>query len=179
MKKIIINIAVILLTMSATLVAQNSGIKKTDFDNIIKQIGDSLPDGWVIKTDTALTDEVIIHSQVIELEPDITSNDPPQLTGQCEIFIMVVPRISPESIFRIQKKNEELRSNLPPQDSKDNLKTWYIQNEKTLKMLDAEPTHYDNNYSYRIKCRRLPQSDADLSQYFKVMEYLNKIFKKY
>jgi hypothetical protein len=179
MKKLLINLFIILLTTAPLVKAQNSAINKDDFNKTFKQISDSLPKGWSAKTDTAYPNEIILQSQVIELEPDITSNDPPELKGQCEIFIMVLPRVSPDSINIIRKRNKELGAALPPQNSKDNLKTWYDQNAVTLKQLDAEPTHYDNNFSYRIKCRRLPKDATDKANYNKVMSYLNKMFLKY
>ncbi|MGD0712467.1 MAG: hypothetical protein ABR968_14925 [Bacteroidales bacterium] len=92
---------------------------------------------------------------------------------------MLVPGISPDSINIIRKRNKELRNNLPPQDSKDNLKNWYSKNGKTLKILDSEPTNYDNTYSYRIKCRRLPKNETDIIKYNKIMAYLNRLYKKY
>ena len=107
------------------------------------------------------------------------SNDPPDLKGQCEIYVLITPRISPDSIKTVRKRNKELRNHLPPQNSKDNLKNWYNQNEQTLKILDSEPTHYDNKYSYRIKCRRLPKNKKDITEYNKIVSYINRIFKKY
>ena len=177
--RIIIRITIILLSLSATVSAQNGRIKKEDFNKTFKQISDSLPASWTAKTDTAFPDEIIIQSSVMDLEPDMTSNDPPQLKGPCEIFILMEPKVSPDSINFIRKKNKELKDNLPPQVSKGNLKDWYVQNEKTLKRLDAEPTHYDKNYSYRIKCRRLPKNDKDLKKYNKIIAFLNRHYKKY
>jgi len=177
--KIIIRTVVILLALSAAVMAQNYKIKKDDFNKTLKQINDSLPVSWLAKTDTSYPDEIIIQSSVIDLEPDITSNDPPQLKGQCEIFIRIEPRISPDTIDIIRKRNKELKEKLPPQISKDNLGNWYTQNNKTLKILDAEPTHYDNNYSYRIKCRRLPKNENDMIKYHQIMALLNRFFKNY
>jgi hypothetical protein len=159
--------------------AQNLKIKTDNFNKIVKQISDSLPNGWSAKTDVIYPEEIIIQSPVIDLVPDMTSNDPLNLNEKCEIYIMVVPRISPDSISIIRKKNKELQAKLPPQNSKDNLKNWYKQNEKTLKILDSEPTNYDDNYSYRIKCRRLPKNETDKKIYNRIMTYLNKLYKVY
>lgn len=172
-------IVAIILAMSTTVIAQNCRISKDVFNNTIKHIGDSLPDGWTDQTDTAFPDEIIIQSSVIELNPDMMSNDPLYLEGRCEIYILIVSRISPDSINMIRERNKELQDNLPPQVSKDNLKNWYNQNEKTLKILDSEPTNYDNNYSYRIKCRRLPKNEIDKTKYNEIMVYLNRLYKKY
>jgi hypothetical protein len=157
---------------------QTKDLPNDFFNKTVKQISDSLPSGWTVRTDTT-NDEIIIHSSVIDLNPDMTSNDSPRLNGQCEIYILMVPRISPDSINIIRKKNKELQNNLPPQSSKDSLKSWYNKNEKTLKILDSEPTNYDNNYSYRIKCRRLPKNETDIIKYNKIIAYLNNIYKKY
>ncbi len=179
MKKTIFGLIIIMLALSATVSAQTNRIKKEDFNKTFKQINDSLPASWSAKTDTAFPDEIIIQSLVMDLEPDMTSNDPPQLNGPCEIYILMEPSVSPDSINSIRKRNKELKDKLPPQVSKGNLKDWYIQNQKTLKQLDAEPTHYDKNYSLRIKCRRLPKNEKDLKKYNKIMAYLNRHYKKY
>ena len=165
--------------MSTSVIAQNNKIKKDDLSKAVRQISDSLPKGWSIITDTLFPDEIIIQSSVIDLNSDMTSNDPPLLRGKCEIYLKIVKRISPDSINGVRKKNKELLAKLPPQTSKDNLKNWYDQNERTLKILDAEPTNYDNNYSYRIKCSRLPKDETDLKNYNKIMAYLNSLYKKY
>lgn len=178
MKKVI-KIVTIILAISTTVTAQNYRIKKDDFNKILKQISDSLPNGWTVKTDTVYPDEIIIRSSVIDLNPDMTSNDPPDLKGQCDIYVKIVQRISPDSINMIRKKNKELQDNLPPQGSKDNLKNWYKQNDKVLKIIDSEPTNYDNTYSYRIKCSRLPKNETDIKKYNKIIAYLNKLYKKY
>jgi hypothetical protein len=182
----VISIVVFILAMSTGLIAQNSKINKDDFNKTLQQIGDSLPDGWTAKpgallyqTDLAGSNEIIIQSAIIDLNPDMTSNDSPNLKGLCEIYIIVVPRISPDSINIIRKRNKELQNNLPPQVSKDSLQKWYNQNEKTLKILDSEPTHYDDNSSYRIKCRRLPKNEIDIVKFKKIMAYLDRKFKKY
>ena len=178
MKKITI-LVVIMFALTVTAKTQNASINKDVINKTVKLIGDSLPDGWTANTDTAYPDEIIIRSLKMALQPDMTSNDPPNPKGVCEIFILIVPKIAPESILRLQKKNEALRAGLPPQVSKNNLQAWYAENDKTLKILDAEPTHYDSNYSYRIKCRRLPEQEADLLKYNSIMSYLNRQYQKY
>jgi hypothetical protein len=177
--KNLINIIAIILSMSSTAIAQDNRINKDDINNNLKLISDSLPDGWTAGTDTAFPGEIIIQSAVIDLNPDMASNDPLILKGECEIFVLTVPRISPDSIAVIRKKNQELRNDLPPQNSKNNLKDWYKQNEKTLNILDAEPTNYDNKYSYRIKCRRLPLNETDKSEYNKIRTFLNRLYPKF
>ncbi|HBX50366.1 MAG: hypothetical protein A2275_12480 [Bacteroidetes bacterium RIFOXYA12_FULL_35_11] len=154
-------------------------INNYDFQKILKQIQDSLPDSWTALTDLANVNEIVIQSTTIDLKPDLTTSDPQELKGKCEIFILRVPRISPDSIEIKRKLNKKLRDNLPPQISKDNLKIWYIQNEKSLKLLDEEPTNYDNNYSYRIKCRRFPKNDEDRKTYNRILSFLNRHFISY
>ncbi|MGD0712466.1 MAG: hypothetical protein ABR968_14920 [Bacteroidales bacterium] len=80
MKKLI-KLVVIILTLSSTAMAQNYSVKKEYLNKTIKQINDSLPAGWTDKADTACADEIIIQSQVIDLYPDMTSNDPPNVKG--------------------------------------------------------------------------------------------------
>ncbi len=175
----LIKLLAIILALSSTAIAQNFSVTKDYLNKTIKQINDSLPSGWTDKIYTARTDEIVIQSLVIDLYPDMTSNDRPVVEGQCEIYIMIVPRVSPDSINIIRKRNEELRKNLPPQYSQNNLQNWYNQNEKTLKILDSEPTNYDNIYSYRIKCSRSPKRETDIIKYNKIMAYLNRLYKKY
>lgn len=153
--------------------------QKDDFNKIVKQIDNSLPNGWAIRMDTIQDNKFIIHSSVIDLKANPLSNDPSYLKGQCEIYILIVPRISPDSINTIRERIGELREHLPPQNSKDNLKNWYKENEKTLKIIDSEPIHYDDNYSYRIECSRLPKNEKDKNEYNKIMDYINQIFKQY
>ena len=178
MKKLLIILIASTFTFWGCGQMQTSKVQEDDFNKTIKQISDSLPLGWTLRTDTS-GDEIIIHSDVIELNPDMTSNDPPNLKGPCEIFVLKVKRISPDSIEVVRKKNKELRNSLPPQSSKDNLNSWYNQNKRTLQTLDSEPTNYDNNYSYRIKCRRLPKIETDLIKYNKIISFLNNRFKQY
>jgi hypothetical protein len=145
-----------------------------------------LPGGWSAKpsaflfqTDIDGSNEFVIQSAIIELNPDMTSNDPLNLKDHCEIYILMVPRISPDSISSVRMRNIKLHNNLPPQVSKDSLQKWYNQNEKTLKILDSEPTNYDDFYSYRIKCRRSPKNEIDIVKYNKIIAYLDRKFKKY
>ena len=179
MKKLIFCLMGVIMLVSTTIMAQDSKINKDDFNKTLKLIADSLPMSWSVKPDTAFPDEMIIQSMFIDLESDMTSNDGPQFIGQCEIFIMMLPRVSPDSINSIRQKNKALKDKLPPQVSKDNLQKWYSANEKTLKILDAEPTHYDKDYSYRMKCRRIPKNENDLIKYNQVIAYLNRLYKKY
>ncbi len=179
MKKTVFKTIVILMTLYSSVIAQNNKIAKEDINKTAKQIGNSLPTGWTTKIDTAYYNEFVIQSTSIDLVPDMTSNDPPFLEGQCEIFILIIPKISSDSISIVRNKNKELQKNLSPQNSKNNLQNWYKQNEKTLKIIDSEPTHYDKNYSYRIKCRRLPKNEKDITEYNKIMNYLNRQFEKY
>jgi hypothetical protein len=178
MKKLIFVIVILIIALPSVM-AQKSQINRDDFNNTFKQISDSLPIGWTANSEAAYPDEIVLLSPLIDLEPDMTSNDPPELKGQCKIYILVQPRVSPDSIDIVRKRNHELRASLPPQNSKGNLTAWYEENAKTLKILDAEPTHYDYQYSYRIKCRRLPRGEAEKATYNEVMSYLNKMFLKY
>jgi hypothetical protein len=180
MKKRIAYLLLIMLVMSAPLMAQKGKINKDDFRRTLQQISDSLPAGWMVRTDTAFPNEILIQSQVTDLLPDMTSNDAALgVEGQCEIFVLMLPRISPDSISLLRNRNKKLKDALPPQDSKNNLKNWYTQNSKTLKILDSEPNHYDDSYSYRIKCQRVPKTAKDRQQYDKIMAFLNFKFKKY
>jgi hypothetical protein len=173
-----ISCLIIFSVIIGTAFTQNM-VKSTDIDNTVKLIADSIPSGWIIKTDLKCKDEFLIQSPVIQLTGSADSNDPMILEEHCEIYILVLPRVMPDSINMLRKRNEELKQNLPPQNSKDNLKKWYEENEKTLKILDSEPTHYDNKYSYRIKCRRLPVNKKDLDDYNSITKYLNKLFIQY
>jgi len=150
-----------------------------DFKKIVKQISDSLPAVWLVMPFDGVLDEIMILSNVIDLQPDMTSNDPPALQGICSIFVKMLPRVSPDSIHRLRKKNEYLMTHLPPQVSKDSLQSWYNKNEQVLKIMDSEPTNYDDKYSYRIKCLRLPVNDSDKKEYQRIMAYLNRLFKIY
>lgn len=179
MKNIIIAIVIVLSAFISAVMAQNNQICRDDYKRIEKQINDSLPDKWLIKTDTS-KNEIIIQSTVIDLMGAFGSNDPlVELKGHCDIYILITSRISPDSINVIRKRNKELKNSLPPQYSKDSLRNWYNQNAQTLKILDSEPTHYDNNYSYRIKCSRLPKNKNDITEYEDIMAYINRILKKY
>jgi hypothetical protein len=122
---------------------------------------------------------MVIQSQVVVLNPDMTSNDPANLKGKCEIFIKIVPRVAKDSISIVRKQNQILKANLPPQNSKENLRTWNLQNQKKIRILDAEPTNYDAKYSYRIKCRRIPKTASDLDKYKRIMNFLNQRFTLY
>ena len=179
MKSTFIKVAFFIIALYSSAIAQNNKIMIDDLNKIAKQTADSLPVGWTTNADTANPEEFIIQSEFMDLQPDMTSNDPPSLRGSCEIFILVVNRVAPDSINAVRKKNKELQNNLPSQNSKDNLKNWYKDNSKTLKIIDSEPTHYDKNYSYRIKCRRLPKTDKDMAEYNKTMSFLNRQFTKY
>jgi hypothetical protein len=179
MRPMIPTILAVLIAVSTTALAQNFSVPKEDFEKTMKQIADSLPAGWSVKTDTAYPGEIIIQSAITDLLPDMTSNDPADPKGPCRIFILIMPRVSPDSIASIHKRNNELQSKLPPQNSKGNLKEWYQQNQKTLKLLDTEPTHYDVKYSYRIKCSRLPKFEKDISVYNNIRACLNRRYKRY
>jgi hypothetical protein len=179
MKKQIFQTLFLIFVFAIQSTAQDNQKTNQDIDKILTQINDSLPTGWHAKTDTASSDEISIQSGIIELTGSMFSNDPPVLNGHCEITIQIVTRISPDSITAVRKRNKELRDNLPPQDSKDNLKNWNEQNAETLKILDAEPTHYNNKYSYRITCNRLPKNEKDLADYNKIMGFINRKFSKY
>ena len=147
-------IAILLIVFTTGALAQI--INRTDFNQRLKQIGNTLPKTWTVTSDTAFPNEIIVYSAPIALKGNNTSNDPPYLKGECQIYIKMVSRISPDSIQSYRNKNKTLLEQLPPQNSKDNLKDWYNKNGEVLKILDAEPTHYDKNYSYRIKCYRTP-----------------------
>lgn len=179
MKNPIIKIIILLLAFTFQSTAQNNQPSKQDIDNIIKQINDSLPSGWLAKIDTTFPDEIIIQSGIIDLSGSMLSNDSPVLKGHCEIFVLVLPRISPDSITAVRKRNKELKENLPSQNSKDNLKSWYEQNAGTLKTLDSEPTHYDTKHSYSIKCNRLPKNENNLEEYNKIISFINRMSTKY
>jgi hypothetical protein len=171
MKTLILKTAIICFAMYSPVFSQNN--------KLLKQISDSLPGGWTATIDTSKDIKIIIQSSTVDLTPDMTSNDPPELKGQCEIYLLLVSLVPPDSIATVRKKNKEMKDQLPPQVSKDNIGNWYKQNEKALKIIDSGPTHYDNNYSYRINCRRLPKNEKDLVEYNKILSYLNKQFTKY
>jgi ankyrin repeat protein len=156
-----------------------SETKDQDLIKTVSKIRDSLPAGWDIKNGEAFSDEFVIQSSLIELEPDMTSNDPFEVKDYCRIFIKMLPRVSPDSIYSLRKANARLQSDLPPQNSKDNINNWSKDNQQILKVLDSEPTHFDNNYSYRIKCRRIPKNDKYKTEYNRIMTYLNAQFTKY
>ena len=169
----------VLMTFLALQAIAQDNIKKVDLDKTKKLISDSLPRDWIINSDINNKNEFVIQSPIIELNGAMDSNDPLTIKEHCEINILIVPRVSPDSIYILRKRNRELKDNLPPQNSKDNLQKWYEENEKTLIILDSEPTNYDNKYSYRIKCRRLPIKNKDMDDYNKVTKYLNQLFKQY
>jgi hypothetical protein len=169
-----------MFVMSVPAMAQKGTISNNDFYKIAQQITALIPANWTVSIDTAFPNQILIRSQITDLEPDMTSNDPGySAKGPCEIYILLLPRISPDSINLLQNRNKKLRDALPPQVSKDNLQNWTSQNEQTLKILDAEPTHYDDKNSYRIKCRRVPKNEADKKQYDQIMQTLDLLFKKY
>jgi hypothetical protein len=168
------------LILAPTLIfAQKSFVKPDDFNMLVKQIGDSLPKNWSLKIDQENKNEIIIQSVEMDLEPDMTSNDPVTVNGKCVILIKIVPRVAPDSIQIIRLRNKKMRSQLPAQDSKTNLKDWYKRNEKVLTVLDSEPTNYDSSYSYRITCRRLPKNSYEKKTTGKIFAYLDKLFPKY
>lgn len=180
MNKRIACLLLIAVAISASAIAQKSVINRADFNNAIQKITTLLPGSWILRTDTSHPDEILLQSQVTDLESDMTSNDAGfGIEGQCEIYILMLPHLSPDSITIIRDRNLKLKEALPPQNSKNDLKKWYVQNAKTLKILDAEPTNYDEKYSYRIKCQRAPKPEADKKQYEYIMAELNKLFKKY
>ena len=178
MKTLISILSIIFLSISS-IFAQSVAIDKSNFEAIRKQINDSLPMGWSLTVNPLDSNELVIQSQVIELNPDMTSNDPANLKGKCEIFIKIVPKVSKDSISIVRKQNQMLKQNLPPQNSKDNLRNWNLKNQKTLLILDAEPTNYDTKFSYRIKCRRIPKTQTDLTKYKRIMDFLNQRFTLY
>lgn len=177
MKKYLI--VLLILHFSIPIFGQNTSISKNNFKKEIEQIKDSLPVGWTVKYDLTVENEIIIHSMEFELCPNMTSNDPPNLKGKCEISILILPWISSDSVQIIRKRNIKLKRKLTTQSSKDNLRNWYVENENLLKLLDEEPTNYDNNYSYRIKCNKLPKNNIDLNKYFQIMMLLNRKYTKY
>ncbi len=179
MKKISIIIITVLFGVFSIAKAQEN-IQKDSIEKITNKIKTFLPEGWIVKIVKENQNEILIQSLTpIDLSTSMTANDPPEVKDLCEIYILIVKRVSPDSIKILRENNEKLKNNLPPQISKDNLKKWYQENEKTLKTLDSEPTHYDDNYSYRIKCERLPKEKKDLEDYEKIMGNINILFKKY
>ncbi len=164
----------------ASAMAQKDKINQADFNNTVQQLSSLMAGDWRVLTDTAQPNEIRIQSGIIDLQPDMTTNDPGfGIEGQCEIYILMLPLLSPDSIDIIRSRNQKLRESLPPQQSKDNLKNWYSKNAKTLKILDSEPTNYDDKYSYRIKCQRVPKIEADKKQYDAIRAELDRLFKKY
>lgn len=147
--------------------------------DLINKISNFIPIGWSIRIDNEQDNQIVIYSSNINLMPDIKSNDPPNLNGKCEIYILIIPRVSPNLIDNLRIRNKELINNSSPQESKDNLSTWYKKNEELLKISDSEPTHYDNNNSYRIKCRRKPKNKKELIQYNNIMNNINRLFNEY
>jgi hypothetical protein len=179
MKNVFIISIIVFLSFIPKIKAQDIISEKVIVE-LTKQIKEILPQGWIVQTLKNYQNEILIQSpDPIELTSPMTTNDPPEVKELCEIYILVVDRVLPDSIKSLRAKNEKLNQNLPPQESKDNLKKWYKENEKTLKILDSEPTHYDDKYSYRIKCKKLPKDKMEIEDYEKIMENLNKLFKKY
>ncbi|MEI6853618.1 MAG: hypothetical protein WCL06_12275 [Bacteroidota bacterium] len=176
-------IACLILLMTfvwASALGQKYRINKDDFNSTVQQLTSVMPGDWRVLTDTAQPNEIRIQSGIVDLQPDMNSNDPAYgVEGQCEIYILMLPLLSPDSIDIIRSRNQKLRESLPPQQSKDNLKNWYTKNAKTLKILDSEPTNYDDKYSYRIKCQRVPKTEGDKKQYDAIRAELDKLFKKY
>jgi hypothetical protein len=179
MKKVFIISIIAFLSLIPKIKAQDK-ISENVIEKLKKQINGILPEGWIVKTLKDNPNEIVIQtSDPIELTSPMTANDPLEVKEPCEIYILVVDKVSPDSINLVRALNEKLKQNLPPQESKDNLKKWYKENEKTLKTLDSEPTHYGDKFSYRIKCRKLPKDKKDIEDYEKIMENINSLFRKY
>jgi hypothetical protein len=179
MKKVFIISMIAFLSFIPEIKAQDK-ISEKVIEELTKQIKAILPQGWIVKTLKNNQNEILIQSpDPIELTSPMTANDPLEVKELCEIYILVVDKVLPDSIKSLRSKNEKLKQSLPPQESKDNLKKWYKENEKTLKILDSEPTHYDDKYSYRIKCEKLPKDKKDLEEYEKIMENINNLYRKY
>lgn len=179
MKKNIFKIGILFFAITSSVFAQKAEITSNTIIKLIAQIGDSIPKYWIVKQNSNTNDEIIIQSKEMSLKGNMTSNDPLDLVGFCEIFIKIVPRISPDSIKKIQLRNKELKDKLPPQVSKNNLQKWHSENETTLTLIDSEPTNFDKNYSYRIKFKHTPKNDSDIEDFNKIIEYLNRLFQKY
>lgn len=179
MKKNIFKIGILFFAITSTVFAQKPEITSNTINNLILLISDSIPKHWIVKQNSNAKDEIIIQSKEMPLKGNMTSNDPLVLNGFCEIFIKIVPRISPDSIQKIQLRNKELKDKLPPQVSKNNLQKWQSENDKTLALIDSEPTHFDKNFSYRIKYQHMPKNDLDMENFNKIIEYLNRLFQTY
>jgi hypothetical protein len=147
-------------------------------NDIKKRLGDILPGGWTMseKGDA----ELLIQSPRIRLHADPMSNDPlGPLYGPCVIWVLIMDRVPPEEIAQLREKNAALIGALPPQESKCNLNKWQKDNADTLKTIHSEPTHYDDNYSYRIECRRAPYEKPAHAEYSRIMSALNTICRAY
>lgn len=179
MKKNIFKIGILFFAITSSVFAQKAEITSNTIIKLIAQIGDSIPKHWIVKQNSNSNDEIIIQSKEMSLKGNMTSNDPLDLVGFCEIFIKIVPRISPDSIQIVRHRNKELKDKLPPQVSKNNLQKWHSENETTLTLIDSEPTHFDENFSYRIKYQHIPKNDLDMENFNKIIEYLNRLFQKY
>ncbi len=170
----------ILTFMVFGMYAQNSKVNTVDFIKTIKKISENLPESWKVTSDTAYPDEIIIYSKSIELIGNQTSNDPPYLKGECQIFFKMQSRISPDSIGLIRTRNKDLLEHyLTPINSKDNIKAWYEENRNALSLIDSEPTNYDASYSYRLKVYRMPKKESDVKDFNKIIDNLNQVFPKY
>ncbi|MEI6124188.1 MAG: hypothetical protein WCQ95_11245 [Bacteroidota bacterium] len=159
--------------------SQKQGVAIGDFYRTAKLLSDSMPKGWTLKTDTSVFYDLVLQTRMMELEADMTTNDGPNPRGVCEVRVRVLKWVSPSIYTMLVNRNAELKAKLPPQNSKENLQTWFAENDKTLKILDAEPTHFDTNYSYRIWCQRQPKQEADKKMFDGLMALLNRMFTKY
>lgn len=147
-------------------------------NDIQEKISEILPAGWTV---TAKGDvELIIQSAEIRLQTDPMSNDPlGPLYGPCIITVLILDRIPPEGIEVVRKRNAELMDGLSPQKSKDNLKQWHKDNADVLNIIHSQPTHYDDEFSYRIECRRTPYEEPARGEYARILEVLNTMFTAY
>jgi len=137
-----------------------------------------LPPGWAL---TAKRDaELLISSHTIRLQADPQSNDPlGPLYGPCMITLVIVDRVAPEEIEDVRRRNAALIDGLPAQESKNNLKQWHEANADVLQIINSEPTHYADNFSVRIQCRRIPYGEPAHQEYLRIMEALNTMFRAY
>ena len=169
----------ILITSFTVLKAQTQSISAVDFKKTINDIFKLLPNTWAVTSDSSFTNEMIIYSRPMDLKGNMTSNDPLFLKGECQIYIKMLPRVSPDSIQDVRKRNQSLLEHLSPQNSKEQLAKWVQENGELLKTIDSEPTHYNNEYSFRIKCYRTPKEEVDLKSYQNLILKLNTLFVKY
>ncbi len=172
---------IILLTCLAypKLKAQEPAVERIDVNRIAKKINDSLPNGWILFQPAGNSSEFKVRSPKMSVKGNPKSNDEAQFFDQCIISILVVKRVSPDSIAVLRKQNQVLRESICPQSAKGDFSEWYIKNRTIITKIESEPTNYDDKYSYRIECRMMPGQAANIKVCAQVIGFLNRMFIRY